>query len=280
VWRARLWRRMGYSFDRSQARLLEAARSANPQAIFDLNGYAAKLNDNLIEGVSREQFEPDYASAAGRELEGKMRAAYSSAALVVNTFARWRKDPSNLLLASMTGFNAMRFEAVFPTGLGGTPPHLDLVGYGPKTVAVESKCLEYLTPKKAVFSRAYDTITDARRDSPWFKLIDLLRRAPCRYQYLDAAQLVKHALGLMRAPISGNLVLLYLYWEPLNRSEFDDFKRHREEVEDLHAIVHGARPEFKSIPYSQMWEEWSKESGDTSLKGHLGRLQERYAIVI
>jgi hypothetical protein len=271
---------MGNILERCKARLVEAARRAKPQAIFDLAGYAAELDDNLIEGVFAEQFRADFALGAGRELDGKMRAVYSSAALVVNTFARWRTNPSRLLLAGVTGFTDLRFEATFPTGLGGTPPHLDLVGHGSTTVAVESKCLEYLTPKISVFSKAYDTIADERRDSAWFGLVDQLRSNPSRYRYLDATQLVKHALGLMRSRTSGDLVLLYLYWEPTNHSEFDDFKRHREEIADLQLVLRGTRPSLKSMPYSQLWDEWSKDSSEPWLEPHLDLLRERYAIPI
>ncbi|MBL0158267.1 MAG: hypothetical protein IPP47_14360 [Bryobacterales bacterium] len=160
----------------AKVHLLDAAIHADPRGQFDAAGYALSLDDNLICGVSRELFEADFREGAGHELEVKMRATHSSAALVVNAFAPWTKNPSKLLLADVTGFNSIRFEGVFPTGLGGTPPHLDLVAYGPKPIAVESKCLEYLTPKNPVFSRSYDTIIDSRRDSPWFGLIDLLRR--------------------------------------------------------------------------------------------------------
>ena len=54
----------------------------------DAAGYASRLEENLIEGVRRIQFEADYLAGAGRELGGKMRAAHSSAALVVNALLR------------------------------------------------------------------------------------------------------------------------------------------------------------------------------------------------
>jgi hypothetical protein len=271
---------MSHALERAKARLLDAARRAKPHATFDAAGYSLRLDDNLIEGVSLSQFEADYLAGAGQELRGKMRAAHSSAALVVNAFARWRTNPSTLFLVDVTGFSALRFEVVFPTGLGGTPPHLDLVAYGPAPIAVESKCLEYLTPKTPVFSRSYDTITDARRDSPWFRLIDLLRRDPERYRYLDVAQLVKHALGLMRAPFIADVTLLYLYWEPLNHADFADFQSHREEIASAQTMLDGARPLLRSATYAEMWEDWRKRSKDEWLKTHVDRLQERYAIVI
>ncbi len=266
--------------ERAKARLLEAAIRANPRARFDARGYAFRLEDNLLDGVSKELFEGDYRAGAGHELEGKMRAAHSSAALVVNTFARWRQSPSTLFLANVTGFSALRFEAVFPTGLGGTPPHLDLVAYGPAPIAVESKCMEYLTPKTPVFSPSYDTIADARRDSPWFRLIDLLRRDPVRYRYLDVAQLVKHALGLMRAPFLEDVTLLYLYWEPLNHSEFAEFQLHREEIASVRTVLECASPLLRSMTYAEMWEDWQTGSNEAWLKAHVACLQERYAVAI
>ena len=272
--------RMSHTLERAKARLLDAARRAKPQAMFDAAGYSLRLEDNLVEGVSRDEFEADYVAAAGQELGGKMRAAHSSAALVVNTFALWRKSPSTRFLADVTGFSALRFEVVFPTGLGGTPPHLDLVAYGPAPIAVESKCLEYLTPKTPVFSRSYDTITDARRDSPWFGLIDLLRADPERYRYLDVAQLVKHALGLMRAPFIEDVTLLYLYWEPLNHADFAEFQSHREEIASLQTGLECAKPPMRSITYAEIWGDWRKGDKEKWLNTHLDRLHERYAVVI
>ena len=266
--------------ERAKTHLLEAAIRAKPGARFDAAGYALKLADNLVDEVSEDLFEADFRAGAGRELDGKMRAAHSSAALVVNTFARWRKSPSTLFLANVTGFSALRFEVIFPTGLGGKPPHLDLVAYGPAPIAVESKCLEYLRPKVPVFSRSYDTIADARRDSPWFGLIDLLRRDPVRFQYLDVAQLVKHALGLLRSPFIEDVTLLYLYWEPLNHADFEEFRSHREEIASLQAMLAGARPLFRSTTYAEMWEDWRKRCKEEWLKVHVERLQERYAVVI
>jgi hypothetical protein len=183
---------------RAKARLLEAACKARPDAAFDVAGYASRLEENLIDGVSRTQFEADYLAGAGRELCGKMRAAHSSAALVVNTFAPWRERPARMRIGGISGFDRLRFEAVYPTGLGGTPPHLDLAAEGICTLVVESKLVEYLTPKAAVFSRAYDALAGSRCGSAWFGLITKLRGNPAAYRYLDVAQLVKHSLGLIR----------------------------------------------------------------------------------
>ena len=64
--------------------------------------------------------------------------------LVVNTFAPWKPQPGDLELTCQDGFTALQFEAVCPTGLQGTPPHLDLLAGGPGgIVAVESKCAAF-----------------------------------------------------------------------------------------------------------------------------------------
>lgn len=264
--------------ERAKARLLEAACAARPNAAFDAAGYASRLEENLIEGVRRIQFEADYLAGAGRELGGKMRAAHSSAALVVNAFAPWRERPARMTIGGFSGFNTLRFEAVYPTGLGGTPPHLDLAAEGACPLVVESKLVEYLTPKAAVFSRAYDTIGDSRCDSPWFGLIAKLRCYSAAYRYLDAAQLVKYALGLMRGCPQATLV--YLFWEPVNWCEFREFREHRDEIADLHASIVAATPVLHAMTYAQLWEEWLHADSEGWISTHVARLRQRYEFAI
>ena len=201
-----------------------------------------------------------------------MRAAHSSAALVVNAFAPWRERVKEFSLAGVTDFTTLRFEAVYPSGLGGTPPHLDMVADGATSVAVESKCLEYLTPKRAIFSRSYDTIADSRCNSPWFGLIEALRHDPCHYRYLDVAQLVKHSLGLMNSTINGEVILLHAYWEPVNDYDFQEFQLHRDEIEELQSMVRGAKPILRSLTYRQIWKDWATEYSEPWLRTHVDRL--------
>jgi hypothetical protein len=268
---------MEQTLQRAKARLLESARAAQPSAAFDRDGYASRLEENLIAGVSRVQFEADYQAGAGRELGGKMRAAHSSAALVVNTFAPWRAAPGRMTVGGLGGFQALRFEAVYPTGLGGTPPHLDVEATGACTLVVESKLVEYLTCKPAAFSAAYDTIADSRRESPWFGAIAKLRSNPTAYRYLDAAQLVKHSLGVMRACPQATLV--YLYWEPLNWRAFREFGEHRAEIAELQEVVGAATPALRAMTYAELWEEWLMDADDWG-RAHVDRLRQRYEVAI
>jgi hypothetical protein len=85
-----------------------------------------------------------------------------------------------LRIAGLSGFREMRFEMTFPTGLGGTPPHLDLFAEGDSTVAVESKCTEWMDCKPAVFSSSYDRLRSWLGDSAWFDVMCELRARPDR----------------------------------------------------------------------------------------------------
>ena len=79
--------------------------------------YVADFRDNLVPGVQPGMFEADLRRGKGGELEGrpgrppKFHAAHSSAALAVNAFAPWTKEPRSLVLAGVPGFEEIRFEA-------------------------------------------------------------------------------------------------------------------------------------------------------------------------
>ena len=108
------------------------------------------MESNLLRPLSpsaRGGFE----KGAGSELAGNMRALHSSSALVANFFDYWTDREKSPLLSAMgicpDGGESLDFEVLFPTGLGGTPPHLDVAltfGSG-FVVAIEAKFTEYLT---------------------------------------------------------------------------------------------------------------------------------------
>ena len=161
--------------ERSYAALLAGGRKASPCVRHDKNGYAPRWEDNLMNGLPLIEIKRDLGKGAGRELDGKLCAAHSSAALVVNTFGPWLTVPASLPFAGITGFRSVHFEATCPTGLGGTPPCLDLLAEGDLPVAVESKCTEWMEAKKAKFSRSYDSLLVSHGHSPWFKQMQQLR---------------------------------------------------------------------------------------------------------
>ncbi len=244
----------------------------------DVQGYVPHLVDNLLPSVLTSDFVADLEKGSGGELHGKFRTAHSSSALAVNCFGPFKRHLSDLrMLGGARDAEGLGFEEKCPTGLGGTPPHLDvfLEGTG-GTVAIESKCLEYLSPHRARFSSSYKTFRDSRRDSPWFQEMLRLMDDPGIYRRLDAAQLIKHAFGLMRN--HPHATLLYLYWEPLN-ADFKPLEEHRSEIGVFADQIAGSSTRFRTMSYNALWSSWDRTAPGW-LKAHLQDLRARYAVEI
>ncbi len=255
-------------------------------AKLDRRGYVSAFHENVIAGVRLEDFEADLRQGDGKELEDKFCAPHSSSALAVNSFAPFKPEPQSLCLAQRQGFTSLSFERKCPTGLRGTPPHLDLVAEGPQgVVAVEAKCLEFVRDKRpstggrAQFSEAYDAgILDYRRGTRWFAHMHDLIKEPDAYQRLDAAQLIKHAFGLMHSFSDRPVTLLYLFWEPANPDVSPIFQDHRNEVRQFAEMVSGDGPDFVAMSYPELWRIWVSIAGPDWITKHVHRLRERYAV--
>lgn len=248
---------------------------------FDEYGYVAKPQDNLLPGVNLVDFETDYQQGSGNELSSKFLAIHSSSALVVNSFALWKKTPSELFLCGKTEFKEISFEKKCPTGLRGTPPNLDLFAKSQEAIiGVESKLSEYLTQKPPKFSNSYNHENLPNIEEKWWKIFED-KKYEKKPQYLDVAQLIKHYLGLRnRKDIDDHkAILLYVFWEPLNWKEFDVFIRHRQEIKDFSERVTGTSIEFLAQSYLELWAEWENQI-DLKYQGHLANLRQRYSVTI
>jgi len=112
----------------------------------DPKGYVEDARLILVSGVTPEMIKTDYCDGSGQEWLAKIRAIHSSAALVANTFGRWKTDLGKLKLLGLSGFQALKLEAKCSTGLRGTPPNLDvLLQSSDGVIGIESKLLEPLT---------------------------------------------------------------------------------------------------------------------------------------
>src|ERR1700704_2026989 len=96
--------------------LIQAFLMSVPHAVLDKNGYVSEAGQNLIEGVRLEDFEADLLQGDGNEMKGKFRAAHSSSALAVNTFAPFKADLDSLRLPGGSGFASLHFERKCPHG--------------------------------------------------------------------------------------------------------------------------------------------------------------------
>ncbi|MGD9783026.1 MAG: hypothetical protein AB7V14_12885 [Kiritimatiellia bacterium] len=244
----------------------------------DDRGYAASSELNLLPGVRMEDVRADLAQGSGQELDGKFRAAHSSSALAVNAFGPWRKNPQALSLLGKTGFDFLQFEKQCPTGLGGIPPNLDLVVAGTDTViGVESKFLEILAPKPPKFADSYSRENLPQMEPSWWYLMNALKAGPD--QYLDAAQLVRHYLGLRNQPeFQGKkIVLLYVFWEPENWRDFPEYRRHREELAAFQEQVKDSAVTFIWTTYPELWDQWTALGLSPD---HVKELRKRYGLSI
>jgi hypothetical protein len=240
-------------------------------------GYLNRPEDNLLSTVSFVDIEQDYGSAAGHELEQKFCAAYSSAALVANCFGPFRNDGLIPNIAGVNGLTSLRFEERLRHGLRSEPPNLDVVIRGPDVVvAVESKCTEYLGGKCGAFKPAYDPLAE-KMEAGWNEVFKLIRSEPAHFCELDAAQLVKHYLGVRRSATERRKVLLYLFWEPLNAASFSVFADHRRQIAEFSKMVQGSEVEFQQQSYSELWRSWSS-GASRALDEHLRQLGNRYLV--
>lgn len=276
---------------RSSANALDACRAAlrhgfvqsAPQTVLNGNGYVSEAIQNLIDGVQLADFEADLRQGDGNELEGKFRAAHSSSALAVNTFGPFRSRLADLRLPGGSRFASLCFERKCPHGLRGRkPPNLDALAECPDgIVAIESKCLEPLSPHVAEFAPAYKAeITDTRRSTAWFREMLRLIEEPRAYRWLDAAQLIKHAFGLAHTFAGRPITLLYLFWEPSNPQAYATFSEHRTEVSRFAASVHESGIEFVAMSYPELWESWKRGTPPQWLLAHLDRLDTRYGVAV
>ena len=220
------------------------------------------------------------------ELSGHMRALHSSSALAVNFFDYWTNRDKTPILSALgidpEGGDSLDFEAPFHTGLGGTPPHLDVaITYSTGfVVAVEGKFTEHLkrsTRGKSNFTMAYFPTSTGRwigRDLPACQSLaeelwaEELRGGRQRFEYLDPRQLLKHALGLA-AQLGNRFSLYYLYYDWPG----DGMEAHRREIAFFDEYV-GDEIRFKALTYQGVFEKL-RDSGQAGSE-YLDYLETRY----
>jgi hypothetical protein len=224
----------------------------------------------FLDGVPQEHVLARLAMAGGNEAgSGKLASPESSAALAVNTFGWFVKRPHllpplpGMLQQTKVEHVDVEYCARFPW-TGGKHPWLDaVVETDTQLIGVESKRYEpYRDEKFVSFSEAYSRDVWAPGMGPWEAMCDALASGRERFDYLDAAQLVKHAFGLVTEGRRKNKtpVLVYLYAEPERRGTKllppAAFARHREEIERFRAAVAGAQVTFEAISYREWLSGW------------------------
>jgi len=257
----------------------------------DIQGYLESVEANLLQPLSSTAMF-GFAAGSGSELldtvgrPAKIRALHSSAALAVNVFDYWTtRDAAPLAWALGAGCSAplsaiksIHFERQYPTGLAGNPPNLDVVlqlesGF---TIGIESKFTEWMTPASkgsGAFRPAYFPESGrlwAQRKLPYCQqLAEAITTGREQFQWLNAPQLLKHALGLATSA-TGRFSLQYLYFDGRG-TEAD---AHRAEIERFTSLV-GPELQFASQSYEELISALGNHVGADNLN-YITYLRDRY----
>lgn len=241
----------------------------------------------FLDGVPADKVLAMLSRAPGKEVEsGKLASPESSAALAVNTFGWFIDRPEMLppfpgLLAWESPISVeVECCARFPWA-GGRHPWLDaVIETRSLLMGVESKRYEPFRDRKTVsLSAAYDRPVWGSEMAPFERMRDSLRSDPGRFQFLDAAQLTKHAFGLVTdARRKGKRPhLCYIYAEPVARAgkpiAEELWRSHRREIADFDQAVLGSEVGFSACSY----REWLATWREPTLEAHAQRVLEAFA---
>ncbi len=248
------------------------------------SGYTESLDANLFQALHSDTL-AEFQRGSGDELggngrRGKMQALHSSSALAVNVFDYWRRRSLAWVAGALSLTSeplSLRFEVQFPTGLPGNPPNLDLafVLADQRTAAVESKFTEpYAHAKQAVpFKLTYFPTGNGL----WHdcalprcqKIADRLHRRELQFEYLNAAQLIKHVLGLAQ-PSVGQFILFYLWYSVPS----EEARQHGEEI-NAFADEIGSELDFRALTYQELFSAARRDLG-AEHAAYLSYVGERY----
>lgn len=227
---------------------------------------------DFLPGVPAARVIAALSAAGGKEIEsGKFASPESSAALAANAFGWFIERPADF--QPLPGLEAIDWPARsveierclrFPWR-GGRHPWLDAVVETEQClIGIESKRFEpYRDHKQVNLSPAYDRPVWGDAMGPFERLRDALRAGRCRFEYLDAAQLVKHAFGIVTQAVAmrKNPVLFYIFAEPKERAGkaigATIFQEHRAEVAGFAGLVAGAAVRFAACSYSEWLENFA-----------------------
>ncbi len=251
----------------------------------DERGYLESVEANLRRPLSAAALAA-FEEGGGSELTGhgsgpaKMCALHSSAALAVNVFDYWTPASAGPLLQALGIDQALasppRFKAQFPTGLPGTPPNLvvALTLDSKRIVGIERKFTEWLTPKRASRPAFKDKYFEggaerwASKGLPRCQALaaDLMSGAEF-FRHLDAAQLLKHALGLATQH-RDRFAPHYLYYDVSCAAS----SVHMQEIAHFGERV-GDQLAFEAMTYQHVYRDLSATSVDA---GYIEYLGDRY----
>lgn len=273
---------MPFDIQKRKQKILADAE-ATQQAWADRTGRALtesrrrleSLSDALFVGDLNPATRQELSDGAGGELD-RLASLRSSSCLAVNVFDPFRPRPSGILQAigGDPHATAMAFEQRKPTGLRGVDPHLDVLFGATEVVGVESKFLETYDPRgpSNSFRPSYFETPGLWDELPGCdRVAERIAEGGDRYDWLGAAQLLKHALGLSKAhPGAFALVLVwYQVDDPVSELVDEEIGRFARAVGDIFP--------FWAVTYRQLVRHL-KANRTEPVPGYFDFLADRYGL--
>lgn len=259
--------------------------------------YLNELGQNLFALLSEDTISC-FEQGDGKEMQesdttqAKMKAIHSSSVLVVNLFQYWQgKDLYPLLAACKLPttktvtkmhenvgseadsrmvevsqpleYTNMKFEEKFKIFSDTKPANIDVVIHEDFDFAFESKFTEPYGGKHDGLKTRYVEDAFLWEGLPnLYKLAKEISPYNNKFRYLDAAQLIKHILGLkqtskrelrlgerkLEVVVKRNFYLVYLWYDVLGRDGF----WHQEEINQFAAIAEKDNIHFKAVTYQEV----------------------------
>ena len=227
--------------------------------------YTRSLDDNLYKSLN-PRTERSFREGDGGELTGtpaKMQAVHSSSALSVNIFQFWDSFSKAHQIARSCGFcyrttqvsQRISFEVKYPISDSfGFSPNIDVVIENTpaskyKVYAIECKYTEAYGGR--VHSGLKEKYLDLEiwEEIPYLhKLAKLISPKDNQFQYLHAAQLIKHIIGLKRAFGKTAFRLLYLWYDALGT----EGAKHREDIYEFLEIAKSDDIAIHELSYQEL----------------------------
>ncbi|MCB2053770.1 MAG: hypothetical protein KDE35_05945 [Geminicoccaceae bacterium] len=261
-----------------EGRLAAALRSELGDDAFGLDGKLLDWRDALVpiavEALDRRDPAPVFDPS-------RRRVPESGATMALNSFLPWLAHLNQLCLVGGEGFERATFDARCPTGVRGTPPHLDVLAMRDQNVvAVTARGADYLARRQGSLAPAYADVAVNQALEPWIDLSRRIRTRQQSFRYLDVGAMMKFALGLERTFPGHRLDILYLYWEPRGVASFEPFARHRQELTTLVDVARGSAVRFHATSFAELWRSWL-ELGDLPwLRALVAQLERRYDVAM
>ncbi|HEX6012249.1 MAG TPA: hypothetical protein VFY87_10710 [Geminicoccaceae bacterium] len=232
----------------------------------------------LIPGV-----EPERLDLRVQELLRRPIRPDGALALALNSFLPWLPCPESLRLGGVSRFRELNFDVRCPTGVRGTPPHIELVASGADgVVGVTVRVFDYLGQRQSRLSPAYASFAVPAALASWAGLAGsgVAGADRGRSGYVDVPALTKLALGLGRIFARRPVKLLYLFLEPVAAAGTVPFAEHRAELARLVERTRGSAVALVPVSFHELWEAWGTGDAPPGLRGTIAEVSRRYAVAM